>query len=85
MYSIVTSTNHGLIVRECRHSYNVFLALGDGKWSIQGFERLSEGVQPQISVEELVACEKVVKNDPRVQQLAKEVGKMILFTRKQFT
>ncbi|SJL15663.1 related to peroxisomal amine oxidase (copper-containing) [Armillaria ostoyae] len=56
------------------HSYNVLLALGDGKWSIQAFERLSEGVQPQISVEELVACEKVVKNDPRVQQLAKEVG-----------
>ncbi|KAK0473120.1 copper amine oxidase [Armillaria novae-zelandiae] len=35
---------------------------------------LPEGTQPQISVQELVACEAIVKSDARVQQLAKEVG-----------
>ncbi|KAJ7572011.1 copper amine oxidase [Mycena floridula] len=44
------------------------------KWHVETFEKLPEGVQPQISVEELVACEQVVRNDKRVQQLAKDVG-----------
>ncbi|KAF9016190.1 peroxisomal copper amine oxidase [Hymenopellis radicata] len=56
------------------HSYNVILAFENHKWEILTFEKLPEGVQPQISVEELVACEAIVKADPRVQQLAKDVG-----------
>ncbi|KAK0466066.1 copper amine oxidase [Desarmillaria tabescens] len=55
-------------------AYNVILALDDGKWGIESIEKLPEGAQPQISVQELVACEKIVKSDARVQQLAKEVG-----------
>ncbi|KAK0500956.1 copper amine oxidase [Armillaria luteobubalina] len=55
-------------------AYNVILALDDGKWSVESLEKLPEGTQPQISVQELVACEKIVKSDARVQQLAKEVG-----------
>ncbi|SJL13514.1 related to peroxisomal amine oxidase (copper-containing) [Armillaria ostoyae] len=55
-------------------AYNVILALDGGKWSVESLEKLPEGTQPQISVQELVACEKIVKSDARVQQLAKEVG-----------
>lgn len=39
-------------------------------------EKLSASEHPQISVEELLECEKVVKNDPRVQKLAKAVGQL---------
>lgn len=35
---------------------------------------LPDGVQPQITVDELIACEDIVRNDPTVQKLAKEVG-----------
>jgi len=36
--------------------------------------QLAEGVQPQISVQELIDCEKIVKKSKRVQELAAEVG-----------
>jgi primary-amine oxidase len=35
---------------------------------------LPEEYHPQISPEELIACEDVVKNNPVVQKLAKDVG-----------
>ncbi|KAJ6497511.1 copper amine oxidase [Mycena sanguinolenta] len=56
-------------------AYNVILSLQpeDG-WKIDTFDLLEEGIQPQISVEELVNCEAVVRKDPLVQQLAKDVG-----------
>lgn len=57
-----------------RHNYNVILSMKDLEWHVDTLERLPEGVQPQISVEELIACEIVVKSDKRVQQLAKAVG-----------
>ncbi|KAL0951982.1 hypothetical protein HGRIS_008635 [Hohenbuehelia grisea] len=56
------------------HSYNVVLALKENAWSIETLEKLAEGVQPQISVEELIDCEAVIRADKRVQQLAAEVG-----------
>ena len=56
-------------------AYNVVLSLGEGQWSVDALDRLPEGTQPQISVQELVAAEKTVKADKRVQQLAKEVGR----------
>ena len=37
-------------------------------------ELLSESEHPQISVEELAACETVVQNDETIQRLAKDVG-----------
>ena len=55
----------------------MILSLDKGKWNVDTFECLPEGVQPQISVQELIDCEKVVKNNKRVQQLAKDVGKVI--------
>ncbi|KAJ3782694.1 copper amine oxidase [Lentinula aff. detonsa] len=56
-------------------SYNVILSLdSEGKWTVNTFDKLPDGVQPQISVEELIACEKTVKADKTVQELAKAVG-----------
>ena len=43
-------------------------------WTVATLEKLPEGVQPQISVEELIDAEVVVKSDKRVQELAKAVG-----------
>lgn len=37
-------------------------------------EKLPEGVQPQISVDELILCETIVRADPKVRELAKAVG-----------
>lgn len=44
------------------------------KWITDSFNLLPEQLQPQISVEELIECEVVVKNNPTIQALAKEVG-----------
>ena len=46
------------------------------KWiaSVDSFNLLPEQLHPQISVEELIECEVVVKNDPTIQALAKDVG-----------
>ncbi|GLB43633.1 putative amine oxidase [Lyophyllum shimeji] len=55
-------------------SYNAVLSYRDSKWSVDTFEQLPAECHSQISVEELIACEKVVKNNPLVQKLAAEVG-----------
>jgi primary-amine oxidase len=44
------------------------------KWIVDCFNLLPEQLHPQISVEELIECEIVVKNDPTIQALAKDVG-----------
>ena len=56
--------------------YNVILSFNEtnGKWIVDCLNLLPEQLHPQISVEELVDCEVVVKNNPTVQALAKEVG-----------
>lgn len=46
----------------------------NGTWVLDKLDLLPEGVQPQITVDELIACEDIVRNDPTVQKLAKEVG-----------
>ena len=57
--------------------YNTIVALDstEGTWSVESIVKLPEGTQPQISPEELLQCEDIVKNDPGVQALAKQVGK----------
>ncbi|TRM66237.1 copper amine oxidase [Schizophyllum amplum] len=55
-------------------SYNTVLSLADGAWNVDTLDLLPEGSQPQISVEELVAAEKTIKADKRIQELAKAVG-----------
>ncbi|KAI0338746.1 hypothetical protein BDW22DRAFT_1362449 [Trametopsis cervina] len=55
-------------------SYNTVLALKNGEWNVETVDKLPEGSQPQISVEELLLCEDIIRADERVVQLAKEVG-----------
>ncbi|KAJ6590020.1 copper amine oxidase [Mycena vulgaris] len=55
-------------------SFNVILSLQEREWKVDTFDLLEEGLQPQISVEELINCERVVRQDPLIQQLAKDVG-----------
>ncbi|KDR85777.1 hypothetical protein GALMADRAFT_386616 [Galerina marginata CBS 339.88] len=56
-------------------AYNVVLSLNENsKWELDTLTLLPEEFHPQISVEELIACEVVVKNNPTIQKLAKDVG-----------
>jgi hypothetical protein len=55
-------------------SYNVVLSLKGSKWVVDTLEKLPEGTEPQISVEELVHAEVVVRKDERVRKYAKDVG-----------
>jgi primary-amine oxidase len=36
--------------------------------------QLSQGAQPQLSMEELLKCETVVRNSPLVRKVAAEIG-----------
>lgn len=60
-----------------RDAYNVIVYVQDGKWLVENINKLPEGTQPQISVEELAKAEETVKADARVQALAKEVGTLV--------
>ncbi|THH31254.1 hypothetical protein EUX98_g2908 [Antrodiella citrinella] len=55
-------------------SYNSILTLQNGVWEVSVIEKLPEGVHAQISVEELLMCEEIIRKDERVIQLAKDVG-----------
>lgn len=57
-----------------RDAYNVTVAFEGTEWVVDTLEKLPEGTQPQISVEELVAAELAVREDKKVRALAKEVG-----------
>ena len=59
-------------------AYNTIVALDSAKgtWSVESLLKLPEGTQAQIAPGELLECEAIVKNDARVQALAKEVGKL---------
>ena len=58
----------------CRNAYNTVVSLKDGRWEVDAIEQLPEGVQPQISVEELLLCEDIIRKDERVVKLAADVG-----------
>lgn len=55
-------------------TYNVVTALKGKEWQVETFTVLDKSLHPQITMEELEQCEVIVKNDKRVQELAKEVG-----------
>ena len=57
-----------------RGCYNAILAF-KGEWEVESVDKVPEGSQPQITPEELTMCEVVIRNDPKVQALAKQVGK----------
>lgn len=54
------------------------MSLEEAEWKVDSFDLLKEGIHPQITVEELINCEAVVRHDPLVQKLAKDVGKRVL-------
>ncbi len=56
------------------HAYNTIVALHGQDWTVESVQKLPEGVQPQISVEELLLCEEIIRADERVVKLAAEVG-----------
>lgn len=60
------------IVNGC--AYNVILSFENASWSVDSLELLKDSEHPQISVEELVEAEVVVRNNETVQQLAKDIG-----------
>jgi len=59
-----------------RDAYNAVLTLDSTTsiWSVTKLTQLPGGTQPQLSPDELLACEDIVRKDPRVQQLARDVG-----------
>jgi primary-amine oxidase len=52
----------------------VFFPDSDSSPTLASFKRLPVGVQPAITLEELDETEEVIRNDPRVIQLCKDVG-----------
>ncbi|KIK02222.1 hypothetical protein K443DRAFT_536341 [Laccaria amethystina LaAM-08-1] len=54
--------------------YNAILSSSDQAWNVDILTLLPEEAHSQTTVEELAACEVVVRNDPKVQALAKQVG-----------
>ena len=50
------------------------VSLKSSQWGIDTIEKLPEGTQPHISVEELIQAEVAVRADKRIRALAKEVG-----------
>lgn len=61
-----------------RTAYNAIVSLHGQDWAVDTLEKLPNGVQPQISVEDLALCEEIIKRDERVIKLAAEVGPYIL-------
>jgi primary-amine oxidase len=55
-------------------AYNILLELQDFHWKVYSLEQLPEGTQPQITVEEIINAEEIVRNDPQVIELAAKVG-----------
>ncbi|KAG9049364.1 hypothetical protein FS837_010578, partial [Tulasnella sp. UAMH 9824] len=58
------------------NNYNATLTLSTDKkaWVVDEIETLPEGTQPQITVEELIECDELVRKDETVLKLAAEVG-----------
>lgn len=63
--------------RTCRNCYNALVALQDGEWKVEIIESIPGGAKPQITIEELIRCEEIVRNDAKVQALAREVGALV--------
>ncbi|KAF8664615.1 hypothetical protein AX16_000714 [Volvariella volvacea WC 439] len=55
-------------------AYNATLTLKEDKWVVDTCVKLAADQHPQISVEELIDAEKVIRQSALVQKLAKEVG-----------
>jgi primary-amine oxidase len=63
-----------LISLRSSHSYNALLSLHSQEWRVDTINQLPEGVHPQITPEELIACDEIIRADPQVVKLAADVG-----------
>lgn len=54
--------------------YVLACEIKNGQGHIDSFEEMPEGIQPAITMEELVESEEVVRNNPEVIRLCAEVG-----------
>lgn len=57
-------------------AYHIHTTITSQQVSIDSVEMLPKGVEPGITLEELIAAEETVKKDPRVQKYAADVGVM---------
>lgn len=57
-----------------RNVFNVLLDLEDDEWTIRTFVQLPDGLEPQITPEELNKADEAVREDANVIKLAAEVG-----------
>ncbi|KAF9266379.1 peroxisomal copper amine oxidase [Marasmius fiardii PR-910] len=73
-HPIVRKAEVDLLDAVSGEGYNTILVLKGDKWQVETFEQLPEGSQPQISPEELIEAENIVRENPRVQELARAVG-----------
>lgn len=55
-------------------AYHIRTTITSEGVSIDAVEMLPKGVEPGITLEELIAAEETVKRDPRVQKYAADVG-----------
>ncbi|KAH7102431.1 peroxisomal copper amine oxidase [Auriculariales sp. MPI-PUGE-AT-0066] len=56
------------------NTYTAYLVLNDQTWAVESIEKLPEHVHPQITVEELIACEDALRADKRIIEIAAEIG-----------
>ncbi|KAF8754266.1 amine oxidase [Rhizoctonia solani] len=56
------------------HSWIIHLSFKESEWVVDGTEQLPEGQMPQLSVNELIEAEQIVRNDERVKKLCADVG-----------
>ncbi|XP_006453965.1 hypothetical protein AGABI2DRAFT_196562 [Agaricus bisporus var. bisporus H97] len=54
--------------------YNFIVAFRNGQWEVEKMTELPQGTHPQITVQELISCEQVVKSSPLVHKVAAEIG-----------
>ena len=55
-------------------AYHIHTTISSEGVSVDSVEMLPKGVEPGITLEELIAAEETVKKDPLVQKYAAEVG-----------
>lgn len=57
-----------------RDAWNARSILKENDWVVEKTTKLPVGVQPQITVEELIMAEETIRADERVRKLAADVG-----------
>lgn len=69
-----TSCHSSYLTAWDRHAFNVLLDLNGNEWTIRAFTQLPDGVEPQITPEELNQADAAVRRDANVIKFAAEVG-----------